>query len=128
MRTVLYVEDSSTLVNMVKFYFEQEDYKVISCENADDAIEIIQSGTNIDAFIFDIVLRGGIKTGYNLVMEVRKNAKYTNKPIIMTSSRSAEKSKLASEKVGADLFMAKPFIVEELYSEIERLIQEKSET
>ena len=111
MKRILYVEDSSTLVNMVKFYFEQEDYEVISCESADCALEIIQKGEDIDAFVFDIVLRGGIKTGYNLVQEVRKNPKYKNKPIIVTSSRSAEKSKLASVKVGADMFMPKPFMV-----------------
>ena len=53
MRTILYVEDSTTLVNMVKFYFEQGDYKVISCESADAALEIIRSEPDIDAFIFD---------------------------------------------------------------------------
>ncbi|MDD3626914.1 MAG: response regulator [bacterium] len=123
-KTILYVEDSSTLVNMVKYYFESEGYLVLSAENVDDAIAIINKLQKIDLFLLDIVLRGTHKTGYNLVKEIRSHDIYQDVPVIITSSRDAKRSEITALRAGASMFVPKPYDLDELYGHVEKLINE----
>ncbi len=123
-KTILYVEDSSTLVNMVKYYFESEGYTVLSAENVDDALKILNDQTRIDLFLLDIVLRGTHKTGYNLVKEIRGRETYKNAPVIITSSRDAKRSEITALRAGASMFIPKPYDLDELYGHVEKLITE----
>lgn len=123
-KTILYVEDSSTLVNMVKYYFESEGYTVLSAENVDDALKILNDQTRIDLFLLDIVLRGTHKTGYNLVKEIRGRETYKSAPVIITSSRDAKRSEITALRAGASMFIPKPYDLDELYGHVEKLITE----
>lgn len=123
-KTILYVEDSSTLVNMVKYYFEGEGYTVLSAENVDEAMKILEKEKRINLFLLDIVLRGTHKTGYNLVKEIRRHEIYKETPVIITSSRDAKRSEITALRAGASMFVPKPYDLDELFGHVERLIAE----
>ena len=122
---LLYVEDSTTLVKMVKFYLEQKGIEVFSCDNVDEAIEILEN-EQIDFILADIILRGTFKTGYILVREVKKDPKLKDIPIVLTSTRNAKSATITAQKVGADGFVEKPYNMDDLYKTIIGVMNESA--
>ncbi len=122
---ILYVEDSLTLVNMVKIFLEQKGIKVFATDNVDEAVDILNK-EKIDFVLSDIILRGTIKTGYILVREMKKDDRFKNIPIMLTSTRDAKAATVTAKKVGARDFIEKPFGMEDLYQKIISIINENT--
>ncbi len=121
MRKILILEDSSTLVSIVKSYFEREGYDVLSAETVDGAMQILEDLPEIDSFIVDIVLRGMGLTGYDFIKKIRGIENYKSTPIIVTSSRSISGVEIASKKTGADLVIPKPYELDKLLEKVKEL-------
>ena len=121
MRKILILEDSSTLVSIVKSYFEREGYDVLSAETVDGAMQILEDLPEIDSFIVDIVLRGMRLTGYDFIKKIRGIENYKSTPIIVTSSRSISGVEIAGKIAGADLVIPKPYELDKLLEKVKEL-------
>ena len=117
MKRVLYIEDSITLVKIVKTFLEDRGYDVTTVDNYEDAVKMIDEN-DYDVIVSDIILRGINKTGYDIVKYFRKN-KSEETPVIVTSTRGGRGVVVASKMSGANHFLQKPFDPEELLRIIE---------
>ena len=122
MKRVLYIEDSITLVKIVKTFLTENGYEVSTVDNYDDAVEMIDKN-DYDVIVSDIILRGINKTGYDIVKYFRSK-KGKDTPVIVTSTRGGRGVVVASKMSGADHFLQKPFDPEELLRIIEEDIGE----
>jgi len=120
MKRVLYIEDSITLVKIVKTFLEDNGYNVTTVDNYKDAVKLIDEN-DYDVIVSDIILRGINKTGYDIVKYFRKN-KSEETPVIVTSTRGGRGVVVASKMSGANQFLQKPFNPEDLLKIIEEEI------
>lgn len=118
---LLVVDDDKDIIQ----YLQQElehIYKVYTSENGSDAFQIALS-LMPDLIISDISMPS--MDGYTLVKKVKDNS-YTNHiPIILLTARADQKDRLEGIHRGADAYLTKPFLIEELLMLTENLIKNR---
>lgn len=63
-----------------------------------------------------------ILNGFDLVLKLRENPKTSDLKVIMTNSRQTRSNLVKIQSIGIETFIVKPFIVEKLLSEVERIL------
>ena len=103
MVSILICDDEKDIVNALKIYLNNPDYKIYEVYNGKEALEIIDS-EEIDLVLLDIMmpLMDGIRT-LSMIRE-----KY-NMPVIMLTAKSEDTDKILGLNVGADDYITKPF-------------------
>ncbi len=109
MAKLLLVEDDESLGFVIKDNLEEEGFEVIWAKSGDNAIEKINE-TSFDLAILDVMLPGIDGFG---VFEYIKNKNYTY-PVIFMTAKSLNEDRIYGLKMGADDYISKPFVMEEL--------------
>lgn len=117
MATILIVEDDENLRLLMEERLEDE-YTVLKAPNGLEALGIIEDG-NIDLVIADIMMPK--MNGYEFVQELRDRGFMT--PVIMATAKQELSDKKDGFKVGADDYMTKPIVFDELKWRIEALLK-----
>lgn len=116
---ILIVEDDDTIRSSIQEFLTESDYKTFSAPNAEDAFEIIKSGT-IQIVITDIRLPG--KNGLQLTSQIKQN--FDIDVIVMTGYSENYSYEEAINKGASDLVF-KPFRFEELLLRLKRVLKER---
>jgi DNA-binding response OmpR family regulator len=115
MQKVLLAEDDITMVSLLKTLLSMEGYQVETLLDKDgDLLENIRS-ENPDFMLLDIFL--GDENGIDIVREMRKIPDLKAVKVIMTSGIDKTEECLAA---GADDFLLKPYMPEELIQKLHR--------
>jgi DNA-binding response OmpR family regulator len=61
--------------------------------------------------------------GYEVLRQIRENPETARIPVIMLTARKQEKDIVAALELGANDYLVKPFIPEELIARLGRLIE-----
>lgn len=118
---VLVIDDSHTIVALLKRMLQQNHYEVLTAYDGESGIEIARK--EVPNLIFlDIVLPG--VDGFNVLRTLRRDPATANVPIIMISGNAAATEQFYVQRIGADDFMKKPFARAEVFSRIERVLDE----
>jgi len=67
-----------------------------------------------------------IKDGYSLVKDIKANQFTSHIPCIMLTAKSTDDSRIEGRRIGADAYLTKPFIPNELEYTVKNLIELKS--
>jgi chemosensory pili system protein ChpA (sensor histidine kinase/response regulator) len=118
--TIMIVDDSMTVRRAATKTLEKYNYNIITAKDGEDALEQLQIMVP-NLILSDIEMPK--MDGFDLLKNIRNIDKYKDIPVIMITSRTAEKHKNHALALGANGFLGKPYIEEELISEIERLIK-----
>lgn len=109
---ILVVDDEKEIADLVAFYLESENFEVVTCYLAEDALEHAE-GTQFDLAILDIMLPG--TSGFEICKKIRENYNY---PVIMLTAKDEEIDKIRGLMLGADDYMTKPFRPLELVARV----------
>lgn len=109
---VLIVDDDKDIRNMIGIYLENASIPYIKCENAKNAIDILEKH-KIDLILLDIMMPG--MNGMDACIKIREQSKM---PIIFMSAKSQDMDKVQGLSVGADDYITKPFNPVELIARI----------
>jgi chemosensory pili system protein ChpA (sensor histidine kinase/response regulator) len=60
--------------------------------------------------------------GFEFTRTIRRDARYAQIPIIMITSRTAEKHRNLARELGVDLYLGKPFQEEELLRHLREML------
>ena len=115
---ILVVDDSSTIIALLRKMLAQNAYEVIEAVTAEAALEAAKTGPEL--IFLDIVLPDG--DGFNVLRELRKRAETRAVPVIMMSGNAQATEQFYVQRIGADDFMKKPFARAEVFSRIEVLL------
>lgn len=115
MKKILIVEDQKSIVELIKYNLELENYQVDYTYNGEEAYDMIRSNT-YDLLLFDLMIPG--IDGLSLTTMVRKLDQYKKIPIIMLTAKSTEIDKVLGLEIGADDYVTKPFSIRELLARI----------
>lgn len=106
-KTVLIVDDSPTMRQMVAFTLTNAGFKVVEAEHGVDAVSKVAGGAKMDLVVTDLNMPE--MDGITLIKELRKMATFKFTPILMLTTESAEDKKKAGKEAGATGWIVKPF-------------------
>lgn len=122
MKKILLVDDEQDIVETLKFVLESDGYTCYCAYNGEDGLKLAREIIP-DLMILDIMMPK--INGFKISRLLKYDAKYKNIPIIMLTARSQESDKQIGEETGADVYITKPFDLDEVLSTVSRLLQEK---
>ena len=109
--TVMVVDDSLTVRKATQRLLQRERYDVMLAKDGVDALRQLQERVP-DAMLVDIEMPR--MDGFDLTRHVRGDARYQHIPIVMISSRTADKHRNYAASLGVDAFLGKPYPEAEL--------------
>src|SRR5450830_2106812 len=120
---VMVVDDSLTVRRVMQRLFEREGYQVLLAKDGVDALEQLHE---LPAAALPALLLVDIEMprmdGFDLTRNVRSDAKTQAIPVVMITSRSADKHRQHALELGVNAYFGKPFQEQELLAEVERLL------
>jgi twitching motility two-component system response regulator PilH len=120
---VLLVDDSPTIVALLRKLLRQNGYDTLEAGDAETGIELARN-EQPDLIFLDIVLPG--MNGFAALRALRRDPLTKAIPIIMISGNVAATEQFYVQRIGADDFMKKPFSRAEVFSRIEVLLDAAS--
>jgi two-component system, OmpR family, phosphate regulon response regulator PhoB len=112
---ILLVEDDQSLVELLVFHLEREEFEVESTPDGEDAL-LMARETPPDAVILDWMLEG--LSGIEVCRRLRRLPETANVPIIMLTARDEEADRIRGLETGADDYVTKPFSPRELVARV----------
>ena len=119
---VLIVEDEVRLADALIQILKTQHYDAETVHDGNDGLDYALSG-QYDAVILDVMLPG--KNGFEIVREMR--AKKISTPVLMLTAKDEIGDKISGLDYGADDYMTKPFIPEELLARLRAMSRRKGE-
>jgi chemosensory pili system protein ChpA (sensor histidine kinase/response regulator) len=108
---VMIVDDSLTVRRITSRLLTREGYEVLTARDGVDALELLQTETP-DVILLDIEMPR--MDGFEFTRTIKGNPTSARIPIVMITSRTAEKHRNHARELGVDLYLGKPFQEEEL--------------
>ncbi|NDI86094.1 hybrid sensor histidine kinase/response regulator [Undibacterium crateris] len=113
--TVMVVDDSLTVRRVTQRLLTREGYQVILAKDGIDALEQLQSVTP-DVMLVDIEMPR--MDGFDLTRNVRSDSRTKHIPIIMITSRTADKHRNYAKELGVNEYFGKPYREDDLLAAI----------
>jgi len=121
MKQVWIVDDDEEMARAVGLMLKLLDCEVVSFLNARSAARTLLSGRKPDALILDINMPE--VTGLDMLEFVRRNQAWKGLPVVMLSSEAADVTVDKAMAIGADGYLTKPVVIEELETMLARVFQ-----
>ena len=114
---VLVVDDSITVRRVTQRLLQREGYRVVLAADGLQALERLQE-ERPSVVLSDIEMPR--MDGFDLARNIRGDARLKDLPIVMITSRIAEKHREYAKELGVDHYLGKPYPEEELMSLVRR--------
>ena len=117
---ILVAEDEESVRTMIALVLRSRGYRTLLCVDGSDAVEQLDSGVHVDAVLMDIRMPrlGGIE----LVTHIRRQPALRALPVIAMSAYNDQLQEREVIAAGANAFLAKPFVVDDLTSALAALL------
>ena len=112
-KTILAVDDESSIIDLLKFNIEKEGYNFIYALDGEDGLQKVIN-EKPDLVLLDVMLPK--MDGLSVCRRIRQEQ--INIPVIMLSARGEEIDKILGLEIGADDYITKPFSTRELIARI----------
>ena len=121
MMRILLVEDEESLREAIKLNLELENYEVVSTGSGKEALKLFHE-QHFDLLLLDVMLPE--IDGFQICEQVRlTNMKV---PIIFLTAKDTAMDRITGLKKGADDYLTKPFVLEELLLRVQNLLKRTS--
>lgn len=121
MKTIMTVDDSASMRQMVEFTLKGAGYHVLEAGNGKEALE--KMGPNpVDLLLVDLNMP--VMNGIELIRNIRQGSVNKFVPIIMLTTESQEVRKREGKEAGATGWIIKPFDPNQLLSVVKKIIGE----
>jgi two-component system chemotaxis response regulator CheY len=118
-KTIMTVDDSASVRQMVGFTLREAGYDVIEACDGKDALSKIQ-GANLNLVVTDLNMPN--MDGIELIKSLRSNPAHKFVPIIMLTTESQNEKKMEGKNAGATGWIVKPFKPEQLVAVIKKVL------
>lgn len=110
-KTVLAVDDSKTMRDMIEFTLKDAGYSVLLAENGKEGLDTLSSNL-VDLIITDINMP--IMNGIEFVKAIRTDSARRSLPVLILTTESGDDLKQQGREAGATGWIVKPFVPEKL--------------
>jgi len=115
---ILLAEDDMNLGNLLKEYLTAKGYNTDLAKNGKEGAELFKK-KEYDLCLLDVMMP--VKDGFALAKEIRGQNK--NIPIVFLTAKSMKEDTIEGFKIGADDYMTKPFVMEELLLRVNAILR-----
>lgn len=122
---LLVVDDSVSVRRVLTNLFQNQGWRPTAAKDGLDALETLQSGKHFDAVLLDMEMPR--MDGYELLALLRGQPQFASLPVVMLTSRAAEKHRRKAFELGATDFLVKPYQDENLIAVLHRVIRANRE-
>ena len=119
---VLAVDDEELIRNFIKNALSECNYEVFLASNGTDALEMVKD-VSPDIILLDIQMPG--INGIEVTKALKQDEDTKIIPIVILSSFNDVSFRVEALEAGADDFLSKPFIIQELITRVKTLVQVK---
>jgi two-component system, OmpR family, alkaline phosphatase synthesis response regulator PhoP len=116
-KTILVVEDSDEIRELLGFVLEAEGYQVLALEDGRDVVETAREQQPV-LITLDLALPG--KDGWAIVRELQDDDKTRDIPILVISAYTRELDAPLRRRVAR--VISKPFYITQVVSEVEEIL------
>jgi two-component system phosphate regulon response regulator PhoB len=117
---LLIVEDEAALVELLRYNFEKEGFRVAVAMDGEAALVAVAEARP-DIMVLDWMLPH--VSGLEVCRQIRRKADTRDVPIIMLTARGEESDRIRGLEVGADDYVAKPFSPSELIARVRAVLR-----
>ena len=117
MSKILVVDDELDIALLIKDVLEDEGFSTTAIDSSKKALELVQK-EKFDLILLDVMMPE--MSGTTLCTKIRE---ITSSPIIFVTAKTSTLDKLLGFEVGADDYITKPFIIEELVARVKAHIR-----
>ncbi len=118
-KTILIVDDSASLRQVVKIALMDAGYDVIEAGNGQEGLQRLD-GRKIHLIVSDVNMP--IMDGITFLKNVKQHPSYRFTPVIMLTTETSDDKKKAGQEAGAKAWVVKPFQPPILLAAISKLI------
>ncbi|MBE9206373.1 response regulator [Nostoc sp. LEGE 06077] len=119
--TVLIVDDSITVRELLSLTFNKSGYRVEQARDGQEAWDKLRSGLPCDIVFCDIEMPRC--DGLELLSRIQKDSTLNHLPIAMLTSRGADKHRQMAIQLGASGYFTKPYLEEALLEAAVRMLK-----
>lgn len=119
MATILAVDDSTSLRQMVTSALQQAGHDVVEAGDGVEALDRARS-TQVDLVLSDVNMPE--MDGLSLVRKLRELPEYRYTPVLILTTESTPEKKQEGREAGATGWLVKPFDPEKLLSTVRRVL------
>ncbi len=116
---IMVVDDSLTVRKITGRLLTREGFKVMQAKDGLDALEVL-AGEIPDVMLLDIEMPR--MDGFELTRNMKGDPRLAHIPIIMITSRTAEKHRDRARELGVDLYLGKPYQEDELLGHLRDML------
>ncbi len=117
-KTLLAVDDSKTMREMVAFTLKEAGYNVLQAEDGKHALSVL-SENKVDAIITDLNMPN--MNGFDLIRAVRAAGEHKFVPILMLTTEGDDAKKQEGKAAGATGWIVKPFNPQKLIDVVKKV-------
>ena len=118
--TVLIVDDSITVRELLSMSFKKVGYRVEQARDGQEAWDKLRSGLPCDLVFCDIEMPR--MDGLELLSRMQKDSHLSHVPIAMLTSRGADRHRQMAVDLGASGYFTKPYLEEALLDAAQRML------
>ncbi len=115
---VLVIDDSNTIRRSAEIFLKQGGHEVLLADDGFDALAKVYD-YQPDVIFCDILMPR--LDGYQTCAIIKRNARFSNIPIIMLSSKDGVFDKARGRMVGSQDYLTKPFTKDQLLQAVQEL-------
>lgn len=120
-KSILLVEDEDSIALALEFMLSEEGYQVRRVASGTDALQAVQQEAP-DLVLLDISLPGC--SGFEVCQGIRLNERFKDVRILMMTAKASGMIRRKGLALGADDFVAKPFVIQDLKARVRALLEE----
>jgi len=117
---ILVADDEEDFANLVRLILTVEGFDVCIAPDGKSALEKLETFSP-DLMILDVNMP--YLTGFQVLQKVRNIKKFEKVPIIMLTVRKAETDELNGLESGADDYICKPFVPNQLVARVKSVLK-----
>ncbi|MAM58965.1 MAG: phosphate regulon transcriptional regulatory protein PhoB [Salinicola sp.] len=119
-KTVLIVDDESSIREMIAVALEMADYRVLEADNAQTG-HAMALDQKPDLILLDWMMPG--TSGIELARRLKREEATAEMPIILLTAKGEEDNKVQGLEAGADDYITKPFSPRELVARLKAVLR-----
>ena len=122
MKKILIADDEDEIRNLLAMAITARGYEVIACADGGKALEKIKEAVP-DLLILDVMMPviDGLHLCHQIVFE---SEIYPTPKIILLTCRKEDRDKEMGVTIGADMYLTKPFSLDDIMDKVKELIGE----
>ncbi len=123
MKNIWHVEDDQEMLNAMDLMLSMLGFKTCAFLNAPDAVERLLTGEKPDVLLLDINMPE--ISGLDMLEFIRNKKEWDQLPVVILSTEADEVTIDEAFKLGANGYLTKPVMIDELKNEIQQVIANK---